>query len=171
MPPSQVSFVQAECDQKKKRTQRKIFLERMGRVVPSSRLIEVIEPYHPRSDKCGRPPIGLQKMLRMYFVQQWYSLADKAVEDAITDSQALRNFMDIDLSWRSVPDATTLMGFRHLLEVNDLLQARLVDVNTMPIKRRLSMSRVGPKIRRMRAIRTCIKPRSAMAHCQAARAD
>jgi len=77
----------------------------------------------------------------MYFVQQWYGLADEAVEDAIYDSQALRNFMDIDLSWQSVPDATTLMGFRHLLEANDLPQAMLVEVNAMLIERGLLMSK------------------------------
>ena len=73
--------------------------------------MQVIEPYYPKSGKRGRPPIGLERMLRMYFVQQWYGLADEAVEDAVYDSAALRNFMGIDLSRTSVPDATTLMGF------------------------------------------------------------
>jgi IS5 family transposase len=113
----------------------------MAQVMPWSRLIEVIEPHYPKSGKRGRPPIGLERMLRMYFVQQWYGLADEAVEDAIYDSQALRNFMDIDLSRHSVPDATTLRGFRHLLEANDLPQALLVEVNAMLIERGLLMSR------------------------------
>lgn len=140
-PPSQVSFAQAEYDKKKKRTRREIFLEKMEQVVPWARLVEVIEPHYPKSGKRGRPPIGLEKMLRMYFVQQWYGLADEAVEDAITDSQALRNFMAIDLSRQSVPDATTLMGFRHLLEAHDLTQAMLVEVNAMLIERGVLMSR------------------------------
>jgi IS5 family transposase len=140
-PPNQVSFAQAEYNKKKKRTRREIFLEKMEQVVPWSRLMEVIEPHYPRSGKRGRPPIGLERMLRMYFVQQWYGLADEAVEDAIYDSQALRNFMDIDLSQQSVPDATTLMGFRHLLEANDLTQAMLVEVNAMLIERGLLMSK------------------------------
>src|SRR3954449_9820823 len=118
--PTQTSFAQAEYEQKKKRTRRELFLEKMEQVVPWSRLIEVIEPHYPKSGKRGRAPMGLERMLRMYFVQQWYGLADEAVEDAIYDSQALRDFMGIDLSWESVPDATTLMGFRHLLEANDL---------------------------------------------------
>jgi IS5 family transposase len=88
-----------------------------------------------------RPPIGLGRMPRMYFVQQWYGLADEAVEDAIYDSQALRNFMGIDLSRQSVPDATTLMGFRHLLEANNLAQAMLAEVNAMLIERGLLMSK------------------------------
>ena len=71
--------------------------------------------------------MGLERMLRMYFVQQWYGLADEAVEDAVYDSQALRNFMGIDLSRTSVPDATTVMGFRHLLEAHDLTKAMLVE--------------------------------------------
>lgn len=141
MLPTQTSFAQAEYDKKKKRTRREIFLEKMEQVVPWSRLIEVIEPYYPQSGKRGRQPIGLERMLRMYFVQQWYGLADEAVEDAIYDSQALRNFLGIDLSRESVPDATTLMGFRHLLEANDLPQALLVEVNAMLIERGLLMSR------------------------------
>lgn len=140
-PPSQVSFAQAEYDKKKKRTRREMFLEKMEQVVPWSRLMDVIEPHYPKIGKRGRPPIGLERMLRMYFVQQWYGLADEAVEDAIYDSQALRNFMDIDLSRQGVPDATTLMGFRHLLEANDLTHAMLVEINAMLIERGLLMSR------------------------------
>jgi IS5 family transposase len=140
-PPPQSSFAQAEYDKKKKRTRREIFLEKMEQVVPWVRLAEVIEPHYPKSGKRGRPPIGLERMLRMYFVQQWYGLAAEAVEDAIYDSQALRNFMGIDLSRESVPDATTLMGFRHLLEAHDLAQAMLVEVNAMLIERGLLMSK------------------------------
>jgi transposase, IS5 family len=140
-PPTQVSFAQAEYDKKKKRTRRELFLAKMEQVVPWTRLMEVIEPHYPKSGKRGRPPIGLERMLRMYFVQQWYGLADEAVEDAIYDSQALRNFMDIDLCKQSVPDATTLMGFRHMLEANDLPQAMLVEVNAMLIERGLLMSK------------------------------
>jgi len=139
--PSQVSFAQAEYDKKKKRTRREIFLEKMEQVVPWSRLKEVIEPHYPKAGRRGRPPIGLERMLRMYLVQQWYGLADEAVEDAIYDSQALRNFMSIDLSRESVPDATTLMGFRHLIEAHDLAQAMLVEVNAMLIERGLLMSK------------------------------
>lgn len=118
-----------------------LFLAKMEQVVPWSRLIEVIAPHYPKSGKRGRPPIGLERMLRMYCVQQWYDLADEAVEDAIYDSQALHNFMGIDLCKQSVPDATTLMGFRHLLEANNLAQAMLVEVNAMLIERGLLMSK------------------------------
>lgn len=138
--PTQTSFAQAEYNKKKKRTRREIFLAQMEKVIPWARLMEVIEPHYPKSGKRGRPPIGLERMLRMYFVQQWYGLADEAVEDAVYDSQALRNFLDIDLSRQGVPDATTLMGFRHLLEAHDLPQALLVEVNAMLIERGLLMS-------------------------------
>jgi IS5 family transposase len=138
--PTQISFALAEYECKKKTTRREIFLAKMEQVVPWSRLMEVIAPYYPKSGKRGRPPIGLERMLRMYFVQQWYGLADEAVEDAIYDSQALRNFMGIDLSRTSVPDATTLMGFRHLLETHDLTKAMLVEVNVMLMERGLLMT-------------------------------
>jgi transposase, IS5 family len=138
--PTQISFALAEYEGKKKITRREIFLCKMEQVVPWARLIEVIEPHYPKSGKRGRPPIGIERMLRMYFVQQWYGLADEAVEDAIYDSQALRSFMDIDLSCASVPDATTLMGFRHLLEAHALTQAMLVEINAMLIERGLLMS-------------------------------
>lgn len=137
----QISFSEAEYAKKKKQTRREIFLAKMEQVVPWSRLMEVIEPHYPKSGKRGRPPIGLERMLRMYFVQQWYGLADEAVEDAVYDSQALRQFLNIDLSQQSVPDATTLMGFRHLLEAHNLTQAMLVEINAMLIERGLLMSK------------------------------
>ena len=138
--PVQISFALAEYEGKKKITRREIFLGKMEQVVPWFRLQEVIEPYYPKSGKRGRPPIGLERMLRMYFVQQWYGLADEAVEDAIYDSAALRNFMGIDLSRTSVPDATTLMGFRHRLEAHDLTKAMLVEINAMLMERGLLMT-------------------------------
>ena len=138
---TQISFSEAEYAKKKKQTRREIFLGKMEQVVPWSRLMEVIAPHYPKSGKRGRPPIGLERMLRMYFVQQWYGLADEAVEDAVYDSQALRQFLNIDLSRQSVPDATTLMGFRHLLEVHNLTQAMLVEINAMLIERGLLMSK------------------------------
>ncbi len=136
----QLSFSQAEYGSKKKLTRRDIFLAKMESVVPWARLIAVVEPYYPKSGKRGRPPIGLKRMLRMYFVQQWYGLADEAVEDALYDSQALRDFCGINLAKESVPDATTLMGFRHLLEVNQLPQAILKEVNSLLKERVLLMS-------------------------------
>jgi IS5 family transposase len=114
---------------KKKRTRREKFLGEMERVVPWSKLIAVIEPLYPKSGRVGRQPIGVPKMLRMYCLQQWYGLADEALEDALYDSQALRDFAGIDLSHESVPDATTLLKFRRLLQANDLTRALFDQIN------------------------------------------
>ena len=89
----------------------------MERVVPWARLCAVIEPHYPRGGR-GRPPIGIERMLRIYFLQQWYALADEAIEDALYDSQSLRTFTGIALGVDPVPDATTLLKFRHLLEAH-----------------------------------------------------
>ena len=90
---TQRSFASAEYAMKKKRTRREKFLADMERVVPWSRLIAVIEPLYPTSGRVGRQPIGVARMLRMYCLQQWYGLADEALEDALYDSQALRDFV------------------------------------------------------------------------------
>ena len=128
----QLSFAQAEFATKKKVTRRERFLSEMEQVVPWSALLAALSPhYFPDAGTGrGRPPIGLERMLRMYFLQQWYALADEALEDAIYDSQALRNFVGIDLSRESVPDATTLLGFRHWLEAHGLTETIFESVNT-----------------------------------------
>ena len=139
-PSCQTSFAQAEYARKKKQTRRDLFLAQMQTVVPWARLIAVVEPHYPKSGKRGRQPRGIERMLRMYFVQQWYGLADVAVEDALYDSQALRTFCGVDLSVESVPDATTLMDFRHLLEKHHLPQALLAEVNALLTERGLLMN-------------------------------
>ena len=127
---SQRSFASAEHALKKKLTRREKFLAEMERVVPWARLIAVIEPLYPTSGRVGRQPMGVPKMLRMYLLQQWYGLADEALEDAIYDSQALRDFVGIDLSRESVPDATTLLKFRRLLEAGELTKKMFDEINT-----------------------------------------
>jgi IS5 family transposase len=106
---SQRSFASAEYALKKKRTRREVFLANMERIVPWSRLEAAIASSYPRSGRGGRPPIGVPKMLRMYCLQQWYGLADEALEDALYDSQSMRDFVGIDLSREAAPDATTLL--------------------------------------------------------------
>lgn len=124
----QISFSQMEYSGKKRITRRERFLGEMERVVPWSALLEVLEPYYPKG-KRGRPPIGLERMLRVYFIQQWYGLSDEGVEDAITDSQALRRFVGIDLSREDAPDATTLLQFRRLLETHRLTEKLFSCIN------------------------------------------
>lgn len=124
----QTSFSQAEFAAKKKTTRREKFLARMEEVIPWTQLLGVIEPYYPKGER-GRPPVGLERMLRVYFLQQWYGLADEALEDALYDSQALRGFARIDWSTDDVPDATTLLKFRRLLETHDLCKGLFTAIN------------------------------------------
>ncbi len=126
---NQRSFASSEYAMKKKQTRREKFLGEMERIVPWPRLIAVIEPLYPKSGRVGRQPIGVPRMLRMYCLQQWYGLADEALEDALYDSQALRDFVGIDLSREPVPDATTLLKFRRLLQDNDLTRALFDEIN------------------------------------------
>jgi len=134
----QGSFSQAEYAGKKKQTRRDKFLSEMERVVPWGRLVERLRPLYPKGER-GRPPIGLERMLRIYFLQQWYGLADEALEDALYDSQALRGFAGIDLNCDPVPDATTLLKFRHWLERHDLTKVLFDDIGAMLEERGLLM--------------------------------
>jgi len=124
----QTSFSQAEFATKKKTTRREKFLTRMEAVIPWLKLLAVIEPHYPKGER-GRPPIGLERMLRVYFLQQWYALADEALEDALYDSQAMQGFARIDLAAEGVPDATTLLKFRRLLETHDLCKGLFSAIN------------------------------------------
>jgi transposase, IS5 family len=124
----QTTFAHAEFAAKKKTTRREKFLGRMEEVIPWAKLLAVIEPHYPKGQR-GRPPIGLERMLRVYFLQQWYALADEALEDALYDSQALQRFARIDLSAEGVPDATTLLKFRRLLETHDLCKGLFSAIN------------------------------------------
>jgi IS5 family transposase len=124
----QTSFTHAEFAAKKKTTRREKFLSRMEEVIPWAKLLAVIEPHYPKGER-GRPPVGLERMLRVYFLQQWYGLADEALEDALYDSQALQQFARIDLNAEGVPDATTLLNFRHLLETHDLCKGLFNAIN------------------------------------------
>lgn len=134
----QGSFSQAEYAGKKKQTRRDKFLAEMEQVVPWARLVARLQPLYPKGER-GRPPIGVERMLRIYFLQQWYGLADEALEDALYDSQALRGFAGIDLNHDRVPDATTLLKFRHWLERHDLTRALFDDVAVMLEERGLLM--------------------------------
>lgn len=134
----QLSFAQSEYAGKKKVTRRERFLGEMEQVVPWVRLCAVIEPHYPQGRR-GRPPIGIERMLRIYFLQQWYALADEALEDALYDSQAMRTFAGIDLSVEAVPDATTLLKFRHLLEAHGLTRQIFEEVGVLLSERKLLM--------------------------------
>ena len=106
-------------EQYRRPTKRDVFLQTMNQIVPWEQLCEVIRPHYPKGEG-GRPPKGLERMLRMYFVQHWFNLADDACEEALLDSTSLRQFVGIDLGRERVPDGTTLLRFRRLLNDHDL---------------------------------------------------
>src|ERR1700729_3297061 len=111
-----------------KKTKRALFLEEMEQVVPWDKLCSLIEPYYAKAGN-GRQPVGLERMLRIYFLQQWFNLSDPAVEEALYDSVVMRGFVGIDLGREPVPDETTICKFRHLLEKHKLGKRLLVSVN------------------------------------------
>ena len=125
----QASFSELEYASKKKVTRRDRFLSELEAVTPWSALMAEIEPFYPKGEGRGRPPIGLERMLRMYVVQQCFGLSDEGTEDALYDSQAIRGFVGIDLSRESAPDATTLLKFRRLLEQHRLSERIFARIN------------------------------------------
>lgn len=108
-----------EYSKRKRKTKRDEFLHIMDEIIPWEEWIALIAPYYPEG-KRGRPPKGIEKMLRMYLLQCWFSLSDEGLEDAIYDSYAMRTFMKINFMEEQVPDATTLLKFRHLLEKHNI---------------------------------------------------
>jgi len=106
----------------RKRTKREKFLKEMEQVVPWERLEQLIEPYYPRVGK-GRPPRGLKVMLRIYCLQQWYGLSDPGVEEALYDMESMRRFAGLELGEEAIPDETTILNFRRLLEAHNLTSA------------------------------------------------
>ena len=111
-----------------KKTRRMQFLEEMEQVVPWRELTALIEPHYPKAGN-GRPPVGVGRMLRIYFLQQWFNLSDPAVEEALYDSPVMRQFVGIDLGNEPVPDETTACKFRHLLDEHRLGVEILETVN------------------------------------------
>src|ERR1700692_2828892 len=109
-------------------TRKAQFLARMEALVPWAQFCSVVEPHYPKAGN-GRPPVGLERMLRMYFLQQWFNLSDPAVEEALYDSVVMRGFVGIDLGQEPVPDETTMCKFRHLLQEHGLGGEMLETVN------------------------------------------
>src|SRR5712691_339228 len=116
---TQRTFAGLAWSQKGKVTRREQFLAEMDCVIPWKPLLAVIAPYYPKAGQ-GRQPLGLEKMLRIYFLQQWFNLSDPQAEDAIYDSESMRRFARVELGDEVVPDETTILRFRHLLEKHGL---------------------------------------------------
>ena len=115
----QLTFSAKGFDRYSKTTRRAAFLAEMEEVVPWPDMFALIEPFYPKPGN-GRPPYGLERMLRIYFLQQWFNLSDPGVEEALYDSATMRDFAGIGLGREPAPDETTICRFRHLLEANDL---------------------------------------------------
>ncbi len=116
-----VSFASLAFENKKKKTRREKFLEEMDRVIPWRDLLKVIRKHYPKVGN-GRQPMPMERMLRIYFMQQWYGLSDPAMEDALYDIESMRRFANINLEVDTVPDETTILNFRHLLEEHNLTE-------------------------------------------------
>lgn len=125
---SQITLTDLEYSNRKKKTKREEFLDSMDEIIPWSYWVDMIRPYY-FNNKRGRKPIGIEPMLRMYLMQIWFSLSDEGIEDSIYDSYAMRTFMHIDFNEQQVPDATTLLKFRHILEKNMIGEKIFADVN------------------------------------------
>jgi IS5 family transposase len=136
----QMTLAGAKGFEKHSRATRKgAFLARMEVLMPWAAFCALIDPYYPKAGN-GRPPVGLERMLRMYFVANWFNLADEACEDALYDIPAFREFCRIDLGRERVPDATTLMNFRHLLEQHKLGAALFATVGELLMQNGMKLS-------------------------------
>ena len=124
----QLTLATASFDKYSKPTRRAAFLAEMDRVVPWRELCAVIEPFYPKAGN-GRPPIGLERMLRLHLLQHWFNLSDPMAEEALYESVSMRQFVGIDLGREPVPDETTILNFRHLLERHKLGKVLFERVN------------------------------------------
>lgn len=126
----QTTFASIAWNAKGKVTRRERFLSEMDRVIPWARLCALIEPHYPKGTR-GRPLMPLERMLRIYFMQQWFNLSDPAAEDALYDSESIRRFAGVELAEDAVPDETTILKFRHLLERHRLTEAIFAEVRAL----------------------------------------
>jgi len=116
----QKTLAEGSFEKYRKPTRREIFLSEMDKVVPWAELCALMAPVYPKGRGAGRPPVGLERMLRIYFLQHWFNLSDPGVEEALYDSRAMRQFVGVDLGKEPVPDETTVCKFRHLMEAHEL---------------------------------------------------
>ena len=124
----QLTFGDAEGMGKRKRTRREIFLAEMEQVVPWQALLALIEPHYPKAGRPGRQPYAIATMLRIHFLQQWYALSDPAMEEALYDTPVMRRFARLS-GLDNVPDETTILNFRRLLETHGLAESIFERVN------------------------------------------
>jgi IS5 family transposase len=116
----QQSLADGSFEKYRKKTRKEVFLEEMDQIIPWQELAEVIKPFYPEPKGAGRRPKGIERMLRIHFLQHWFELSDPAAEEALYDSRSMRQFVGIDLGQEPVPDETTICKFRHLMERHNL---------------------------------------------------
>jgi len=135
----QLSFASAAYAHKKVATKREKFLKEMEQVIPWSRWLDIIGPYYPKVGK-GRPPMPMEAMLRIYCLQQWYALSDPAAEEALYDIECMRTFAQLELGENPIPDETTILNFRRMMETHQLSDALFGDVNVYLEERGIKVS-------------------------------
>jgi len=126
----QQSFAADDFEKYRKPTRKALFLKEMNQIIPWKELTDVIEPYYPAPKGPGRRPIGIERMLRIYFLQHWFNLSDPGAEEALYDSRAMRDFVGVDLGQEAAPDESTILQFRHLMEKHSLGDGLFNAVNT-----------------------------------------
>ncbi len=132
----QTTFASLSWAHKGKVTRRERFLAEMDAVIPWQRLLDLIEPHYPKAGN-GTQPLPMARMLRIYFMQNWFNLSDPAAEDALYDSESMRRFAGIELAEDVIPDESTILRFRHLLEQHRLTEAIFAEVRTLLEEKRL----------------------------------
>ena len=132
----QTSFASAAWDRKGKVTRRERFLAEMDAVTPWARLLKLIEPHYPKAGN-GTQPMPMERMLCIYFMQNWFNLSDPAAEDSLYDSESMRRFAGIELAEDAVPDETTILRFRHLLERHQLTERIFAEIRSLLEEKRL----------------------------------
>ena len=137
----QQTLAEITFEQYRKPTRHERFLSEMDRVVPWADLVATIEPVYPKADGLGRPPVGVERMLRLHCLQQWFNLSDPAIEEALYNSRAMRQFVGIDLGREPVPDETTICKFRHRLEAHQLGEQLFARIGEHLVKHGLQVSR------------------------------
>jgi IS5 family transposase len=137
----QQSLADGSFEKYRKKTRKEVFLDEMDQIIPWQDLTAVIKPFYPEPKGAGRRPKGIERMLRIHFLQHWFELSDPAAEEALYDSRAMRRFVGIDLGQEPVPDETTICKFRHLMERHNLGDELFCLVNVYLDENGLKLSR------------------------------
>jgi len=137
----QQSLEAGSFEKYRKKTRKEQFLEEMNQIIPWKAMCKAIEPYYPKPKGAGRRPVGIERMLRIHFLQHWFELSDPGAEEALYDSRSMRRFVGIDLGNEPVPDETTILNFRHLMEKHNLGDELFRLVNVYLAKSGMKISR------------------------------